>query len=432
MNYKIKRVLLLLLIVLLNAVLWKMLISRESDYELQEQIYNEAKKKLEDKVYVGAIPLLEDAITFDTDKTKEIEEVTKDTYLKFLDKRDYRKKYVDLSLYQIERDQDVDVYKDLSEFYFLIGEKEDALDLLASGISITGNEELVQIFENNRYEYELSRYGYDEVTSIYGPTITVKINGKWGLAKYSGQLLIPAIYDNISTYSNGAVIVEKDDEIFAVNLNNYRMALLHSEAEHFGNLMENRVPIKTKDGWTFGNSKLTVGKTYFEEVLSFSNGYAPAKKNGKWGFIDYNFAWFIEPIYDEIIVDELGKGYAQNAFFVRKGKEVKLIVDGIEINTVFEDARPFNNSLYAAVKRNGKWGFINTTGEDVIPFEYEDALSYSDGLAAIKKDDMWGYISPYGEMAIKPTFEDAKSFGRGSAPVFVDSSWRMIKLDYYK
>ncbi|MDB9310688.1 WG repeat-containing protein [Aphanizomenon sp. CS-733/32] len=32
---------------------------------------------------------------------------------------------------------------------------------------------------------------------------------------------------------------------------------------------------------------------------------------------------------------------------------------------------------------NGKWGFINNSGQLLIPSKFDDALSFSEGLAAV-------------------------------------------------
>lgn len=43
----------------------------------------------------------------------------------------------------------------------------------------------------------------------------------------------------------------------------------------------------------------------------------------------------------------------------------------------FEDGRQFSNGL-AAVKQNGKWGFIDEKGETIIPFNYDWASSFGE------------------------------------------------------
>ncbi|MBR1660127.1 MAG: WG repeat-containing protein [Oscillospiraceae bacterium] len=48
----------------------------------------------------------------------------------------------------------------------------------------------------------------------------------------------------------------------------------------------------------------------------------------------------------------------------------------------YEDAATFSEG-YAAVKQNGKWGYIDETGELVIPCRYERAYDFSEGYAVV-------------------------------------------------
>ena len=52
------------------------------------------------------------------------------------------------------------------------------------------------------------------------------------------------------------------------------------------------------------------------------------------------------------------------------------------ISPQYEDAEPFSEGL-AAVKRDGKWGYIDTEGQTVIPFQYERAYDFSEGYAVV-------------------------------------------------
>jgi len=44
------------------------------------------------------------------------------------------------------------------------------------------------------------------------------------------------------------------------------------------------------------------------------------------------------------------------------------------------------------------------TAEIIIPLQFQDARSFSDGMAAVKKDGMWGYIDRLGQWVIPPEY----------------------------
>src|SRR5947208_10518550 len=63
----------------------------------------------------------------------------------------------------------------------------------------------------------------------------------------------------------------------------------------------------------------------------------------------------------------------------------------------YESIRDFSNG-YAAVKMNGKCGFIDKEGVEVIPCKYDDVYDgfSKDGLAAMKLNDKWALIDKKG------------------------------------
>lgn len=84
--------------------------------------------------------------------------------------------------------------------------------------------------------------------------------------------------------------------------------------------------------------------------------------------------------------------------------------------------------IYIPANSNGYWGFINTTGEWVIEPQYEDAQSFSEGLAAVKYYGKWGYIDAQGKWHIQPKFADAKKFHEGIACVLQFDHWGYIDM----
>lgn len=104
-----------------------------------------------------------------------------------------------------------------------------------------------------------------------------------------------------------------------------------------------------------------MGSAAFEEIGMYSDGYAPAKSGGKWGVVDLDNEWLIPPEYDQIIQDELGRCYAQQGGICPSGGAGAADGGRPAGGRGLQDARPFADG-YAAVKKDGKWGFIDTQG----------------------------------------------------------------------
>ena len=54
------------------------------------------------------------------------------------------------------------------------------------------------------------------------------------------------------------------------------------------------------------------------------------------------------------------------------------------------------NEGFAAVQKDGKWGYINTKGEQIIECKFDDAYYFNEGFARVEKDGKWGYINTKG------------------------------------
>ena len=85
----------------------------------------------------------------------------------------------------------------------------------------------------------------------------------------------------------------------------------------------------------------------------------------------------------------------------------------------FDDARDFKEG-FAAVKKDGKWGYINTKGEQIVKCKFDGAGNFSEGFAVVFKDGKCGYINTKGEQAIECKFDDACDFSEGFAGVSKD------------
>ncbi len=74
---------------------------------------------------------------------------------------------------------------------------------------------------------------------------------------------------------------------------------------------------------------------------------------------------------------------------------------------------------YEESKVNRHYGVIDKDGKIVVPLEYEMAKpQYADGLLAVRKDGKWGYIDNNGNMVIEPQYDQAYNFTDGIAVVF--------------
>ena len=65
----------------------------------------------------------------------------------------------------------------------------------------------------------------------------------------------------------------------------------------------------------------------------------------------------------------------------------------------WEDAGYFYEG-FACVKKEEKWGYIDTTGKLVIPCEWDWSATFDNGLTWVRKDRKWGCIDTTGKIVV--------------------------------
>lgn len=156
----------------------------------------------------------------------------------------------------------------------------------------------------------------------------------------------------------------------------------------------------------------------FVEVDTDGDGW-----NDLMGLIDSTGKELVAPIYDAMLSfgfseDRMAMVGMPNSFesgFINTAG--KLVIP-----CQYSEAHSFSEGLAAVTKESGNTylrGYIDTNGKTVIPFIYEKADSFSEGLAAVSKESRgsYGYINKQGNMVIHAQYDVAEEFKGGYAVV---------------
>lgn len=96
-----------------------------------------------------------------------------------------------------------------------------------------------------------------------------------------------------------------------------------------------------------------------------------------------------------------------------------------KVRVRYDQHRPSSEGL-AAVSHDGRWGFVDRKGQEVIALQFEAVWEFREGMAAVKKNGRWGFIDGSGRMVIAPQYDNALTFGEGRAPVQKNGRWGFI------
>ncbi len=310
------------------------------------------------------------------------------------------------------------------------------------------NSEAVEtLMDTIRYKYDL-KGSFTEVTpfSNLSGTAAVQYNGAWGYVDATGEKEISYQFLRAGVFSEYAAVTMADGSAAYIDQEGNQKineAFILEKDPEFGTVREFR-DIQSKlilasNGKVWNYYSLST----FEKVMGgFADAYpvvngVGAVKNtaGKWALISANGTLITEYTYDDVVADEKNVISRTNAILV-KSAEGYILVDrqGTRIGTgVYQDARGFQDTSYAAVKKNGTWLYVDPQGTELEVGKYEDARSFSNGLAAVQSGGLWGYIDMTGELVIPCTFLDAGPL-HSAGVAFVkptNDQWRLLSLYSY-
>lgn len=217
---------------------------------------------------------------------------------------------------------------------------------------------------------------YDETTPFENGVAMVKINEKWGLIDIKGKEILAPKYKLIQKFQkNGLAVVANDD---------YLEGLINLSGKEI-------IPCK------------------YSQILRFSDGLAGFldKTVNLYGFIDETGKVIIKPTYRNIYpIFENGRTWVQNEknqyFFIDKqGNPL--------FNQDFDYVFNFEGNL-APVKLNKKYGLIDINGKLVVPYQYDELLTYGHGLFSFSKNEKCYVLDDSGKEILKDLPYDFLSF----------------------
>lgn len=328
----------------------------------------------------------------------------------------------------------------VSGYEFLMGIYEQREDYVACfdlydtftkrGLS---SEKINETIKNIEYTFYFN--GEYHGAGVYsGGLCPIEIDYKWGFVNQTGDKVINALYTYVGPFTQGlAPVTDSDGNCYFIDTEgNKKHVVLNVENIQQLGLIENEL-FSLYDGqkWYFYNTNHEMVFGGYDDASSIGNGIAAVETNGSWQLVDRTGKDLTGKTYTAVAMDDKLVVYRNERLFVSDGTKYQMITSLGEVigATTYEDVRIFNDTTYAAVKIGGKWGFIDKNGEVKIEPQYDDARSFSNGMAAVMVDGLWGFINDSGEMVIEPQFEDARDFNsNGCVFVLTDGEWKLLRL----
>jgi len=271
--------------------------------------------------------------------------------------------------------------------------------------------------------------GYNSIELGCEGQFIVKKNGKYGVVSEKGAVILPLKYNKINSNKNG----------YTVKLNE-KAGLFNSEGKEiipisyhwvYTSKIDDNIPIVAKlndnnAGYINTKNEWVIPPTY-RDAFAFRQGLAKVMEVRDYIYINLKG----EPVIQDFDADVIEP--SDNTYIVGVRKKCKYMVydlNGNLLDTYDLLRKNLSGNAIFAVKKGGKWGYIDGYGKVIIPLEYEEVGNFSEGLAAVHKDGKCGYINLKNEVVIPIEFTNrgVGSFKNGVAEYYDDRGIGLINL----
>ena len=268
----------------------------------------------------------------------------------------------------------------------------------------------------------LDELDFDEETKV----ASFQLGDKYGVINTEGTIVVPAIYDDMSSFTDGGGMarVELDEKKGYINPNGETIIpIIYDKIGWEGEGLIDAC----KDGkYGYIDTKGNVIIPFeYQFASGFNGGIAIVRKDNNYGCINTKnetvipFEYFnMEGFKDGMCkVEKLGKrGYIDN--------ENKVVIP-IEYD---QFGYRWKNGMISAQK-DGKWGVINTKNEVIVPFEYDNGPELCNGIYLAKKDGKYGYLNENGEVVIPFIYDWADGFYGDGKTARVEKDGNGFRID---
>ncbi len=261
-----------------------------------------------------------------------------------------------------------------------------------------------------------------------------KVGEQFGVVNDTGKVVLPFQYETIQFVApvdsacalwNGILKIQKDHLFALAEASGRAITPLQYEEIEFlmptchattprGLVM--RVRSFGKFGLIDAQGNLLIRPSYNKiDMLADEKGrifmpeVARVNKNGKFGFMNLQTTTVLPSNFDAIeYLCELKVKDKKQVFLKIRIKDkwgITNLATASEAKFEFEEIKPYDQqTALALVKKDKKYGFIDTKGVLKIDAEYAWAESFRNGVAVVQKGK-YGLLLPTGKWAINPSFD---------------------------
>lgn len=265
---------------------------------------------------------------------------------------------------------------------------------------------------------------------------TIYSGERWGVIAPDGEREYDCEYQYISPYSDdGSAVFCTEEDARLLDKYNILQAVLEEEPIEARAYGDGFLPTLQNNKWSYLDCEKGVLVGEYDNASSYQGGSAAVCRGEGWSIINSSGDLVIEQEFSDLRLYGNGN-YSYDSMFVAavNGDWSLYQDDGTAVSTDFiaKDMDLYFGEAVAFQDTSGLWGFMDRKGKIIIEPQFQQAKSFSGGLAAVSNGDQWGFIDLKGEIVVDFQFLDVGYFTKeGACPIStVDGEFHMIILRF--
>ncbi|PZR40593.1 MAG: hypothetical protein DI538_03855 [Azospira oryzae] len=292
---------------------------------------------------------------------------------------------------------------------------------------------------------------YDYLGPFIQGKAAAKKEGKFGVLRANGSVALPFLFDSLAMDERGRLIRIKDKTAGVISWQLFDTLGVQKSQAHYDFIDRYNGTVFPVSNRGYYGGMDVYGKEIihcvYDSLIQAKEGRVIVKFKGQYGIISLEENWLLKPQpYPLTIINAdlyLEKQptitflknlngeivyFTSNKLTVKDGALIEAFADGAMQKVSFEGriVKPANVLMEVekvfpesegmrGIKRDGKYGFIDTQGRLRVANRYEAIGQFKEGLASVKILGKWGYVNIWDQIIINPSYEEANEFLSGTA-----------------
>ncbi len=213
--------------------------------------------------------------------------------------------------------------------------------------------------------------------------------GKWGYLNQKGDLVVPPQYDLAQDMEAGYAVVALEGRYGLIDTQG-QVVIPLAYTEIGGG--KGVYPVSQGDKFAYYSvTNGLLGDYVYDTAGYFSEGFSLVEVQGKWGYVNSVGQLRLPTLYSQAF------HFQDSLAWVRTGATYGYIDPNGKIQIILPatvtEVLSFSQG-YARGKSGIYYGFFDRRGEEILPYQYRDAVPVSEGVGLVYDGSRWGLFRP--------------------------------------